>query len=334
MRKTSCILNFSVVHYEDTEVMAIMSTQENATQTANTPNAELPAAQGIDMLAVLEQAMRLPGVRIDREQFLSKELGRKYPKVIIQRAIDNNPAYARIERYDIDKIAKHVIDYECNKTTALSVAAGLPGGIVGIAGMPADILQYFMFMLRVIQKLAYLYGFEDFHLSEEHVDDELMNKIMVFIGVMFGAQEANVAIKIVAKAAGEGVAKKLARQALMKNGFYRGVKKLAPWLGIQMNKKIFANGVGRAIPVVGGLFAGGLTYATFKPCANNLKNALREQPICDPKFYRSGKYLEENEDPVIPDAEEVVFYSIDPDEGEVTDENVNDSQTTPQQYTS
>ena len=294
-----------------------MGTQENTAQTVNTPNVEVPAAQGIDVLAVLEQAMKLPGVRIDREQFLRKELGRKYPKVIVQRAIDNNPAYARIERYDIDKIAKHVIDYECNKTTALSVAAGLPGGIAAVASMPADILQYFAFMLRVIQKLAYLYGFDDFHLNEDYVDDELANKLMVFIGVMFGAGEANMAIKVVAKAAGEAVAKKLAKQALMKNVFYKNVvKKVAPWLGMQMNKTIFANGVGRAIPVVGGFFAGGLTYATFKPCANNLKNALREQPICDPEFYRSGAYLKQDEDPIIPDAEDVIFYSIDSDEDE------------------
>lgn len=307
-----------------------MSTQETAAQTVKQPSAEVPAVQGLDVLAVLEQAMKLPGVRIDREQFLRKELGRKYPKVIVQRAIDNNPAYARIERYDIDKIAKHVIDYECNKTAALSVAAGLPGGIAAVAAMPADILQYFTFMLRVIQKLAYLYGFDDFHLNEDYVDDELANKLMVFIGVMFGAGEANMAIKVIAKAAGEAVAKKLARQALMKNVFYRNVvKKIAPWLGMQMNKKIFANGVGRAIPVVGGLFAGGLTYATFKPCANNLKNALRQQPICDPEFYRSGEYLKEDEEVTIPDAEDVVFYSIDPDDDEEAGENVNEGQSTP-----
>lgn len=306
-----------------------MSTQENTAQTVKQPSAEVPAAQGLDVLAVLEQAMKLPGVRIDREQFLRKELGRKYPKVIVQRAIDNNPAYARIERYDIDKIAKHVIDYECNKTTALSFAAGLPGGVAAVASMPADILQYFMFMLRVIQKLAYLYGFEDFHLNEDYVDDELMNKLMVFIGVMFGAGEANMAIKVIAKAAGDNVAKKLARQALTKGTIYPIVKKIAPWLGMQMNKKIFANGVSRAIPVVGGLFAGSLTFVTFKPCANNLKNALREQPICDPEFYRSGEYLKQDKEPVIPDAEDVVFYSIDPDADEETEENVNDSQSTP-----
>lgn len=294
-----------------------MDAQENSAQAAKREDANVGAAQGFDVFSALEYAMKLPGVRIDREQFLRKELGRKHPKVIVQRAIDRNPAYARIERYEIDKLASHAINYECNKTTALSTVAGLPGGVVGVASIPADIVQYFGFMLRIIQKLAYLYGFEDFHLNEDEVDDEILNEIIIFIGVMFGAQEAAIAIKAIAKVAGESVAKKLARKALTKGTIYPIVKKVAPWLGVHMNKQIFSNGVGRAIPVVGGVLAGGLTYATFKPCSNRLKATLRELPISDPEYYRSGEYLKDEEKAAdVPEAEDVVYYCIDSDEPE------------------
>lgn len=295
-------------------------------------------AQEIDVMSALRQAMQVPGAKINREKFLRKELSHRHPKVIVERAIEHNPAYARIDRYEIDKLAKHAIDYECNKATVISFGTGLPGGVVGVATMSADIVQYFVFMLRVIQELAYLYGFEEFNLDDEddlenNFENEALNEIVVFMGVMFGVEGAGTLIKLLAQSTGKAVAKKLARQALMKTAIYPVVKKIAPWLGMQMNKQIFAKGVGKAIPVVGGVFAGGLTFATFKPCANRLKAKLRELPINDPEFYRSGEYLKE--EPIIPDAEDVVFYSIDnPEDGEEADENVNDSQSTPPQYTS
>ena len=282
-------------------------------------DAVVAKAQEIDVMAALRQAMQVPGAKINREKFLRKELSHRYPKVIVERAIEHNPAYARIDRCEIDKLAKHAIDYETNKATAISFGTGLPGGVVGVAVMPADIVQYFVFMLRVIQELAYLYGFDEFELNdEEDLEDsfgnEALNEIVIFMGVMFGVEGANVLIKALAQQTGKAVAKKLARKALMKGAIYPVVKKIAPWLGIHMNKQVFSNGVGRAIPVVGGVFAGSLTYATFKPCSNRLKGKLQELPICDPEFYRSGEYPKE--EPIIPDAEDVIFYSIDSDEDE------------------
>lgn len=282
-------------------------------------DAVVAKAEEIDVMSALRQAMRVPGAKIDREKFLRKELSHRHPKVIVERAIEHNPAYARIDRYEIDKLAKHAIDYETNKATAISFTTGLPGGIVGVATMSADIAQYFVFMLRVIQELAYLYGFDEFNLNDEddlenNFENEALNEIVVFMGVMFGVEGAGTLIKLLAQSTGKAVAKKLARQALMKTAIYPVVKKIAPWLGIQMNKQIFAKGVGKAIPVVGGVFAGGLTFATFKPCANRLKWKLRELPINDPEFYRSGEYLKE--EPIVPDAQDVVYYSIDPEDDE------------------
>lgn len=54
---------------------------------------------------ILIQATRIPGVKIDREEFLHKELIKYYSEDIINIAIKNNPAYAGIEREKINKIA-------------------------------------------------------------------------------------------------------------------------------------------------------------------------------------------------------------------------------------
>ena len=44
-----------------------------------------------------------------------------------------------------------------------------------VATVPADIAQYFGYVIRVMQKLAYLYDYEDFELNEESISDNTMN---------------------------------------------------------------------------------------------------------------------------------------------------------------
>lgn len=55
-----------------------------------------------------------------------------------------------------------------------------------VATVPADLVQYFGFILRILQKLAYLYGFPDFELKSDSIDDATLNQVLVFTGVMFG----------------------------------------------------------------------------------------------------------------------------------------------------
>ena len=52
-----------------------------------------------------------------------------------------------------------VIRSERLKVSGISAALGTPGGAAMAATIPADIAQYYGCMLRVAQKLLYLYGF-------------------------------------------------------------------------------------------------------------------------------------------------------------------------------
>lgn len=76
---------------------------------------------------VLSEAVKLPLVKIDREEFLRSELKKHFPEHMIDLAVAYSPAYAGISMYQIKIIAKKSINYETAKVTALSVAAGLPG---------------------------------------------------------------------------------------------------------------------------------------------------------------------------------------------------------------
>lgn len=118
---------------------------------------------------VIRMALKVPGVRINRRAFLEKELRNRFPQEVVMSAIDNNPAFAGIRRCEIDRIAKSCINYETTKVSGASFVAGLPGGFAMFGTVPADIAQFYVFMLRIMQKLAYLYSFEEFELNENDV---------------------------------------------------------------------------------------------------------------------------------------------------------------------
>lgn len=80
---------------------------------------------------------------------------------------------------------------------------------------------------------------------------------------------ANNALKAVAKALGSGVQKQLMKKALTKGTIYPVVKNIAKWFGVRMTKEVFAGFFKHAIPVIGGVIGGGLTYISFNHAAIN-----------------------------------------------------------------
>ena len=235
---------------------------------------------------VLMTAMRTPGIKINRTKFLKKELVKYCEESVIEEAIENNPAKAGISKQIINKVSMQVINYESAKVTGLSIAASLPGGVAAVGAAAADITSYFVFILRTVQELAYLYGFEQFDLNEDDIDSETMSYLLVFMGVMFGVQGAASALRKFADVFAKHTAKKLGQKALMQGTVYPIVKKIATKVGIHMTRQVFADSVASAIPVLGGVLSGGLTYAMFKPCCLKLRKNLMTYNLCDPDYYK------------------------------------------------
>jgi hypothetical protein len=233
--------------------------------------------------ALLLAAAKLPGVRISREAYLRSALARRCSEDDIRRAIEETPAAAGIPVEVLDKLANESIRYETAKVSALSAAAGIPGVLALPATVPADMAQYFGHMLRIAQKLAYLYSWPDlFSEDGNEVDDATMGVLTLFFGVMFGTQSANAAVGKVAGMMAEQVAKKLPQKALTKGVIYPIVKKVAAYIGVQMTKQTFAKSVSKAIPLVGAAVSGGLTFATYLPMAKRLKKHLSDSELAKP----------------------------------------------------
>lgn len=237
----------------------------------------------VDTEDIIILGLRIPGVHIDREEFLRKQFMKNYANDVIQDAVKFNPAHAGITVEEIDNIADQVIQYERNCVSGISLALGAPGGVAMVATLPADIAQYYGYMLRAIQKLLYLYGFPEINVENGvNIDDETMNLITLCLGVMYGVEGSVASIKILSNALGKGVEKKLLQKALTKGTFYPVVKKISRWFSVCMTKQVFAGFFRKAIPVVGGVVGGGITYLSFKPCCDNLKKSLQDTTLCNP----------------------------------------------------
>nr|MBQ4318527.1 hypothetical protein [Clostridia bacterium] len=240
----------------------------------------------INFNELLKSAVGLPGVKISRTSFLTSALKPYFSEDIVQKAVANNPASAGISIDEISKIADESIKFETRNVTLISTAAGIPGGLAIIGTIPADLAQYFGHILRILQKLIYLYGWDELFDENGDMDDSTANILTLFTGVMFGVNGAAAAINKIADQAARHTAKALANKALTKGIIYPIVKKIATALGVKMTKDIFAKGVSKIIPFIGGIASGGITYITYKPMAIKLRDHLSTLKFADTEFYK------------------------------------------------
>ena len=228
----------------------------------------------------LKKLVRLQGVRISREDFLRQELRKLHlSDAEIECAIASNPLSAGVSRKLLDKLANDAISFETKKSTALSFAAGIPGGLAMLGTVPADLTQYYVHSLRIMQKLAYLYGWKEFLTDLDDIDDETIAQMGLFFGVMLevaGAAESlrDFARVIVAPA----IEKRIARKALMKTTWYPIVKKSLKVIGVSVTKQSMAKTMSKIVPLIGGVISGGMTFVALQTQSIRLKQHLRQLP--------------------------------------------------------
>lgn len=240
----------------------------------------------VDFENMLKSSAEMPLVKIDRADFLKAELQKYYSDDIVQDAINNNPAYAGIPVEKINKIANASINIETMKLTSLSFSGGISEKTTE-ENTPVELSHYFAHVLRIIQKLVYLYGWQDIFDENGCIDDETTKLLTIFTGIMFGVNEANSAITKISNSLAEKATERSSRKALTKGKIYSLAENVVPLLGCNITKKLFAKGVSKTIPIVGGIVSGGITFATYKPMALKLKKHLAGLKFADVDYYKS-----------------------------------------------
>ena len=241
---------------------------------------------------VMGAALSMPGVKVDRDDFLKKELKNYCSPEQLNLAISSRPING-VSKEIIDRIANACINSHTTKVTTISAVAGIPGGFAMAGTIPADMTQYYWHVFVLAQKLAYLYGFPDLRDENGNLTDTASDMLTLFVGVMMGASAANQAIKGLAKEFAKQVVKRLPQKALTKTMYYPIIKQIAKWIGVKLTKDTFAKGLGKVIPILGGVISGGLTLATFRPSAKRLQHKLQEEMFVINENYQENHNNEE-----------------------------------------
>ncbi len=230
-------------------------------------------------IAFLKKVMRLKGVAIERDHFLRSEFRKRgVSGERVELAISTSPAAAGMDSGLVDSIAMDVIDFETKKSSVLSFSAGLPGGLAMLGTIPADVTQYYVHAFRIMQKLAYLYGWQSFIDDCDEMDDETLAAFALLLAVMVGVSGANSALTAFSKTVQSNVAKKVANKALMNTSYYPIIKKVLTGIGVKVTKSSFGDAVSKVVPVIGGFVSGGLTFFSLKNGSKRLAVELRSLP--------------------------------------------------------
>lgn len=227
---------------------------------------------------VLTTAMQLPGVKVNRDSFLKKELTIYCTDIQLAELLEKGTVGV-IPIEILDKIASESISYHVKLVTASSTVLGIPGGYAMVGTIPSDLAQYYYHVFALAQKLAYIYGYPDLCDENGNFTEDAAEMLTIFVGVMGGVAAANKVIQEIAEQVQKEVLRRLPRYALTKGVLYPLVKQIAKWVGINLTKQSFSRGVSKLVPIIGGVVSGGLTYVTFKPQSKKLKEQLRSKML-------------------------------------------------------
>lgn len=236
---------------------------------------------------IIAKSIQVPGVKVDRKKFLAEEFSSYCES--LDELINKGPIEMGMDQKTLDIIASKLIFKRTSQSSIASFVTGLPGGLAMAATIPADVLQFFAMALKLAQELSYIYGGSDIWIDGAVDDEKVRDQLILYSGVMFGVSGAVSGVRVLSTQLAKTTMKKLPQKALTKTIWYPIIKKISSQIGIKMTKTTLANGVSKAVPVVGGVISGSLNFASMMPAAKRLKAALEESCF----NYSDEKYNED-----------------------------------------
>lgn len=228
-----------------------------------------------DFDEVLAVAVKAPMIKIDRAEFLKNNFSREVEPKMVDKIVQTSPIKAGVSEHILKKIASECIKNETYNVSALSFGTGF-GGLIGI---PADLAQYLVHVLRISQKLAYIYGYPSMISIDGGMDDATKNIILLFIGMMYGVKGTEKVIANLSVTLAEQIAKNINREALTKTAWYPLLKEICKQVGIKVTKDTLGKAATKVFPVIGGVVSAGFSYYCFGKGAERLHKTLRENPV-------------------------------------------------------
>lgn len=226
----------------------------------------------------LSTLLKIPGAKVNREDFLHKV----FPYLSdaqLRLAVDTSPI-AVVSRREIDHQARRIINSASIKVSSVSAVSSIPGGYTMLATIPADTMSYYFHIVRLGQKLGYLYGYPDMLDAQGDLTAEGHVMLTAFIGVMSKVSAGQDLLKVLTTGLVKSDPQLNYSQALRQLIALPIVTTLVQKIIKKMSTKIAVSSSGqiitKAVPIVSGVINGVLTYRSFKPSAFRLEQSLRQ----------------------------------------------------------
>ena len=209
----------------------------------------------------VSKAISIPGVRVDRSEFLTQVFSSRVPD--IQQILDYGPVETGIPREELADIAHRLIVGRTTATSFAPVMSAVPGKSLMQTDYSVGRDGFFAEALRIAQELSYIYGAKDMWIDGQFDNEKVKNQLMIYCGVMLGVSGAASALRVLSP---------FIAKTAMKTTPLKIVKRI---FGKSFIKKTLGAGIAKsAVPVVSGAVSGGINYAAMLPMAKKLMAAL------------------------------------------------------------
>lgn len=221
---------------------------------------------------LMEQALKIPKVKVDRDAFLGEAFAKE--GILVRQIVEEGPVACDYSDIELDAMAEKLILRRTSESSAMSFAAGIPGGLAVAAMIPADTLQFFAMSLRLAQELAYLYGAKDFWACDGEDSVLVRYQLICSLGAMFGITGAPAATRLLSSHLALRAVGGTPQRATTREFWDPIVRRISRELVLRLTTDTASKGVAKLIPVIGGFFSGGMTFFAMKPMGEKLCQVL------------------------------------------------------------
>ena len=246
-------------------------------------------ADKITLEYLIEQAMKIPGVKVDRAEYLSTTFADQ--GILVPQIVEEGPVASDYSEIELDNLAEKLILRRTSESSAMSFAAGIPGGLAVAATIPADTLQFFAMSLRMAQELAYLYGARDFWSCEGEDGTLVRYQLICSLGAMFEIEGAMAATRLLSSHLALRAVGGTPQRATTRAFWDPIVRKIGKDLTLRLTTDTASKGVAKLIPVIGGFFSGGMRFFSMRPMGQRLSRALSTSAFLYDDSFAMKDYL-------------------------------------------
>lgn len=221
---------------------------------------------------VLTKVLDNDVARVDRNQFLSATLKPFCTSDDLSKIAFVRPE-SFIEPQLLDHLSKEEVSKHLTRASLISGGAGLMGATTMWLSVPADTVQFVANLVIMSQKLAYLYGWDDFFFHNKPTE-ETYARLALILGYGAGVREVKDVLLGIARDSMPNLNETMTHEQFNRN--HPLVRKAVSALTGQLTRTLVSGAAAKVIPLVGAATSGVWSYLSFRPMAERIRLLLSE----------------------------------------------------------